>query len=108
MNANLSGIDAGLLRFCLQHSDGGSGGTSAPPPQRDPADYAWLRAALNDLKTDADRMKELTHVIRSTEAAEQTRAACLEELECLVEDLDNANGSPIPLYFLYFYLNFFL
>ncbi|ELR22342.1 ARM repeat fold domain containing protein [Acanthamoeba castellanii str. Neff] len=87
---NPNSIDAGLLRFCLEHSDGGNL-TETQLPQRDEADYKWLRAALNDLQTDADRMKKLVEMLKSSESSETDKATALEELQYLIEDLDNAN-----------------
>jgi len=87
---NLSGIDTGLLRFCLEHSDGPSTNVESTIPQRDPEDYKWLREALNNLETDADRMKKLVEMIKLDNSV-QAKVAALEELEYLVEDLDNAN-----------------
>jgi len=85
----LNNLDAGLLRFCLEHSDGGAL-TEGNVPQRDPADYKWLREALNDLKTDVDRMKKLSAMISSPESTQADKVASLEELQYLVEDIDNA------------------
>jgi hsp70-interacting protein len=87
---NPNSIDAGLLRFCLEHSDGGNL-TETQLPQRDEADYAWLRAALNDLQTDVDRMKKLVEMLRSPESSITDKATALEELQYLIEDIDNAN-----------------
>jgi hypothetical protein len=89
---NPNSIDAGLLRFCLKHSDGGNL-TETQLPQRDEADYAWLRAALNDLQTDVDRMKKLVEMLRSPESSITDKATALEELQYLIEDIDNANGT---------------
>jgi hypothetical protein len=93
---NPNSIDAGLLRFCLEHSDGGNL-TETQLPQRDEADYKWLRAALNDLQTDADRMKKLVEMLKSSESSETDKTTALEELQYLIEDLDNANGTRFTL-----------
>eukprot|EP01103_Thecamoeba_quadrilineata_P000940 TRINITY_DN10832_c0_g1_i1.p1 TRINITY_DN10832_c0_g1~~TRINITY_DN10832_c0_g1_i1.p1 ORF type:complete len:353 (+),score=80.34 TRINITY_DN10832_c0_g1_i1:155-1213(+) len=86
MNMN---IDAGLLKFCLEHSDGSVGPSNLP--QRDPQDYVWLREALNNLESDADRMKKLLLTIQDQQKPEGERAFALEELQYLVEDIDNSN-----------------
>jgi len=85
----LNNLDAGLLRFCLEHSDGGAL-VDNNVPQRDPNDYQWLREALNGLQTDVDRMKKLSAMISNPEGSQADKVASLEELQYLVEDIDNA------------------
>lgn len=87
---DLSALNTGLLKFCLEHSDGRNL-VDTPLPARDPADYAWLKQAFNDLQTDADRMKKLIQVIQDSNSEFKQKLASLEELEFLLEDLDNAN-----------------
>jgi hypothetical protein len=82
----MNGIDLGLLRFCLEHTD-------APNLQetkinRDPADYVWLREALSGLETDAQRMKKILDQLKANGEGLK-KEELLEELQFLVEDVDN-------------------
>jgi len=80
----------GLLRFCLQHSDGNVGDTNMNNYQRDPEDYKWLMQALNNLESDAQRMKKLVDTLNSNITVEEMKYA-LEGIQYFVEDLDLAN-----------------
>ena len=86
-----SGINAGLLRFCLEHSDYKEG-TATGIPERDPADYDFLKAAFKSMEDDVAKMRRCIGVIQKPEAGESDKIAALEELQFLVEDIDNANG----------------
>lgn len=123
---SLNGIDFGLLKFCLQHSDAPNL-KETELPNRDPKDYEWLRAALNNLEDDSSRMKKLLKVVQGETKSEikatlgeksdenvteseaektETRRFSLEELQYYVEDLDNATtfakigGIPVILEYL--------
>jgi hsp70-interacting protein len=87
---NFSAIDKGLLRFCLEHSDGPRHEIPSNIPQRDPADYVWLREALNNLEDDVQKMKRLVEVLKKEDTKDTEKAYALEELQYLVEDIDNA------------------
>ncbi len=89
--SNLKGADFGLLKFCLEHS-GGSSLEEGKVPNRDPADYQWLKEALNNLESDADRMKKLMELLTKEDSSLEDKANYLEELQYLVEDIDNAKG----------------
>jgi len=82
----MDNMSSELLKFCLEHSDGNVGPTQLP--QRDPADYKWLRAALDDLESDFMRMKKLIDIIKSN-SDETSQSRALEELQFIVEDYDN-------------------
>eukprot|EP01113_Clastostelium_recurvatum_P041854 TRINITY_DN670_c0_g1_i3.p1 TRINITY_DN670_c0_g1~~TRINITY_DN670_c0_g1_i3.p1 ORF type:complete len:329 (-),score=65.87 TRINITY_DN670_c0_g1_i3:3-989(-) len=111
--SGISGIDFGLLKFCLEHTDAPNLQDTVLP-DRDPKDYEWLRKALGDLEDDATRMKKLIKIahgeISPTEGLDaksdkgtpeekgentaqldtETRRYALEELQYYVEDIDNA------------------
>ncbi len=80
-----------MLKFCLEHSDGSSL-AEGKVPNRDPADYQWLKEALNNLESDADRMKKLVELLSKEDSSLDDKANYLEELQYLVEDIDNAKG----------------
>lgn len=90
----LNGIDSALLRFALTHQDGGP--LEDRPLTRNPADYEWLKQALNSIETDFDRMQRIVKVLQDsnhpeTKVKDSEIAFSLEELQYLIEDIDNAN-----------------
>jgi len=87
---NFSGIGLGLLRFCLEHSDGTVGETDMSRYQRDPEDYKWLMAALNNLESDTQKMKKLIDQLNQDIPTQEKKYA-LEGIQYFVEDLDLAN-----------------
>jgi len=100
---NFNNVDIGLLRFCLKHGDGTKDST---PLQRDPKDYEWLRAAMNDLESDAQKMKKCLEMIQQEGVSSEQKLFLLEELQYNVEDEYHANdfckigGLPILLQLL--------
>jgi len=89
-NNNFNGLGLGLLKFCLQHSDGNVGDTNIANYQRDPEDYKWLMEALNNLESDSQRMKKLVDSLNSNSTVSVIKYA-LEGIQYFVEDLDLAN-----------------
>eukprot|EP01112_Ceratiomyxa_fruticulosa_P022653 TRINITY_DN8377_c0_g1_i1.p1 TRINITY_DN8377_c0_g1~~TRINITY_DN8377_c0_g1_i1.p1 ORF type:complete len:384 (-),score=87.10 TRINITY_DN8377_c0_g1_i1:3-1031(-) len=119
MSSGISGIDFGLLKFCLEHTDSPNL-VDNPLPNRDPADYEWLKKALQNLESDTTRMKNLLGIIKGNQdepkkegeqsksqnegkegqsegptsnkqVSDEVRRHALEELQFYVEDIDNAN-----------------
>jgi len=89
-NKYFNGLGLGLLKFCLEHSDGNVGETNMENYQRNPEDYKWLMEALNNLESDAQRMKKLVDSLTGDITAQQMKYA-LEGIQYFVEDLDLAN-----------------
>jgi len=89
-NNNFTGLGLGLLKFCLEHSDGNVGDTNMENYQRDRDDYKWLMEALNNLESDAQRMKKLVESLNGDVTTQQMKYA-LEGIQYFVEDLDLAN-----------------
>jgi len=89
-NNNFTGLGLGLLKFCLEHSDGNVGETNMENYQRDREDYKWLMEALNNLESDAQRMKKLVESLNGDVTTQQMKYA-LEGIQYFVEDLDLAN-----------------
>jgi len=89
-NNNFTGLGLGLLKFCLEHSDGNVGDTIMENYQRDRDDYKWLMEALNNLESDAQRMKKLVESLNGDVTTQQMKYA-LEGIQYFVEDLDLAN-----------------
>jgi len=89
-NNNFTGLGLGLLKFCLEHSDGNVGDTNMENYQRDREDYKWLMEALNNLESDAQRMKKLVESLNGDTTTQQMKYA-LEGIQYFVEDLDLAN-----------------
>jgi len=87
---NFGGIGLGLLRFCIQHSDGNIGETDLSQYGRDPADYQWLKDALGNLENDSQRMKKLVTKLKECQNTTEIVYA-LEGIQYFVEDLDLAN-----------------
>jgi len=87
---NFGGIGLGLLRFCLQHSDGNVGETDLTQYGHTSAEYEWLKAALNNLESDTQRMKQLVLKLQQPENTNEIIWA-LEGIQFFVEDLDLAN-----------------
>jgi CHASE3 domain sensor protein len=83
-------LGLGLLKFCLEHSDGNVGDTNLENYQRDSEDYKWLMEALNNLESDSQRMKKLVDSLNSNITVQEMKFA-LEGIQYFVEDLDLAN-----------------
>jgi len=81
-------FDSGLLRFCLEHSDGT--GLSAIP-NRDRKDYEWLKEALGTIETNFQRMKRLIGIVNDENVTEDCKIIALEQLQEIIEDIDDAN-----------------
>jgi len=90
-NNNFSGIGLGLLKFCLEHSDGNVGDTDVSQYQRDPEDYKWLMEALNKLESDSQKMKKLIDKLNDESTTNLEKKYALEGIQYFVEDLDLAN-----------------
>jgi hypothetical protein len=88
---NFSGLGLGLLKFCLQHSDGNVGSTDMSQYQRDPEEYKWLMEALNNLESDTQKMKKLIDKLNDGNLSTQEKKYALEGIQYFVEDLDLAN-----------------
>ncbi len=99
--AEQQSINLALLRFALTHTD--SPNLHDFTPTRNPADYEWLRKALNNLETNADKMKKLLEITKhgldegECDSEIPQKVAALEEILFYVEDIDNANGMTSPL-----------
>jgi len=94
-------VNAALLKFCIEHSDAPNL-KETKPPNRDPADYKWLREALDNLETDAEKMKKLLKIITDPQSDRNKIIYSMEELQFYIEDLDNANdldkiGGIVPI-----------
>lgn len=84
----MNNVNLGLLKFCLEHTDGTA---PAQVPNRDPADYQWLKAAFDNLETDVQKMKKIIDtLVNSSDTTESRISVVLQELQYLVEDIDNA------------------
>jgi seryl-tRNA synthetase len=88
--SKLASLNAGLLRFCIQHSDFTAVTDPSKLPQRPQEDYDWLQSALENFESDIEKIKKLLEVLRNTESTKGQLLSAFEELEFLVEDLDNA------------------
>ena len=87
----MNDMSAGLLKFCLEHSDYREG-SGQGIPERDPNDYKWLKEALDNLQTDTQRMKKILETIKTDQLLGETAlSSALEELQYYVEDIDNGN-----------------
>lgn len=97
-----SGIDLALLRFAIQHSDSPNIADTKVRPE----EYEWLREAIKSYETDAQKMQKLLDIAKkdNTDVSEEKRQAALEELQYYIEDLDNATGLFISLYFLFLFI----
>lgn len=85
-------LPLGLLKFCLEHGE--VRGDSAGIPIRDPADYAWLREALDSTADSGVRItKQAIEVLQRTDPAPSAGelAAALETLQDQLEDLNIAS-----------------
>jgi len=80
--------EANLLKYCLENS---SSTQHTTIPQRDPQDYVWLREALDNLQSEADKMKKHLTTLQMTDSTEHEKLLAMEDLQCYVEDLDNSN-----------------
>jgi len=89
-NVNFGGIGLGLLRFCLQHSDGNVGESDPSQYGHTPVDYQWLKEALNNLESDNERLKKLVTKLKECQNVEEIVYA-LEGIQYFVEDLDLSN-----------------
>jgi nucleotide exchange factor SIL1 len=88
--SKLASLNAGLLRFCIQHSDFTAVSDPSKLPQRPQEDYDWLQNALENFESDIEKIKKLLEVLRGSESSTGQLLSAFEELEYLVEDLDNA------------------
>eukprot|EP01063_Lacrimia_lanifica_P029076 TRINITY_DN4379_c1_g4_i1.p1 TRINITY_DN4379_c1_g4~~TRINITY_DN4379_c1_g4_i1.p1 ORF type:complete len:293 (+),score=136.47 TRINITY_DN4379_c1_g4_i1:61-939(+) len=89
MAGNL-GINNAIFEFCMKHSDDPKNLTEGIP-ERDPADYDFLREALASIKTDYERMENCLNIFTSTEITDvESKEIAMEEMIYYVEDLDNA------------------
>eukprot|EP01060_Flectonema_neradi_P032892 TRINITY_DN534_c7_g1_i1.p1 TRINITY_DN534_c7_g1~~TRINITY_DN534_c7_g1_i1.p1 ORF type:complete len:307 (+),score=60.33 TRINITY_DN534_c7_g1_i1:65-922(+) len=84
-----SGINKAIFDFCMKHTDDPKHRSEGIPP-RDPADYEWLKKALAEIKSDAERMENCLGIVKE-EADKETKLVAMEEILYFVEDLDNAN-----------------
>ncbi|KAJ9463395.1 Hsp70 nucleotide exchange factor FES1 [Diplonema papillatum] len=82
------GMNNAIFEFCMRHNDDPSKKTEGIP-ERDPAEYEWLKSALADIESEEDRMKNCLAVIRS-EADVGSKEIAMEEILYYVEDLDKA------------------
>lgn len=85
-------MNFGLLKFCLEHSDDPSSLTKSQiDPNRDPKDYEFLLAALNNLESDMAKAYKLIEKLENSQDAFEIKA-CLEGLQYYCEDIDIAQG----------------
>ena len=88
---NLRDIDKGLLKFCLEYGKLPEG-TASTLEKRDPADYKWLREALESVEDDGKKMIRLVKELEDDkDAAPAKVCVILEELQAIIEDVENAN-----------------
>eukprot|EP00754_Rhynchopus_humris_P045357 Rhum_TRINITY_DN4829_c0_g1::Rhum_TRINITY_DN4829_c0_g1_i1::g.15863::m.15863 len=86
-----STINNAIFQFCMKHSDDPKQRTEGIPP-RDPNDYDWLRGALAEIKSDAERMEECLGIATNPEITDvDSKVIAMEECLYFVEDLDNAS-----------------
>jgi len=91
--SQISSIDFGLLKFCLAHSDAPNvTETDLSSYNRDPADYVWLREALNNLEGDASKVKKLLEKLTAADITIENIKYALEGIQYYVEDVDVANA----------------
>eukprot|EP01132_Coremiostelium_polycephalum_P007547 gene7547-9279_t len=83
-------IGAGLLKFCLTHTDSPNLKETVLPADRDPKDYDWLRQAFDNLEDDAKRMKKILELIEKPDVTTEQIITSLEKLVFFIEDLDNS------------------
>lgn len=101
---NLRDIDKGLLKFCLEYGKLPEG-TESSLEKRDPADYKWLREALESVEDDGKKMIRLVKELdEDKDAASAKICVILEELQAIIEDVENANDlmkipNSLPLVF---------
>eukprot|EP01065_Artemidia_motanka_P032659 TRINITY_DN39650_c0_g1_i1.p1 TRINITY_DN39650_c0_g1~~TRINITY_DN39650_c0_g1_i1.p1 ORF type:complete len:302 (+),score=102.89 TRINITY_DN39650_c0_g1_i1:88-993(+) len=88
MAAGQMGINNAIFEFCMRHSDDPSKRTEGIP-DRDKADYDWLKEALASIKTDGERMEASMQIVKESRDS-QAVVCALEEIQYFVEDLDNA------------------
>ncbi|KYQ92594.1 hypothetical protein DLAC_06586 [Tieghemostelium lacteum] len=84
-------IGAGLLKFCLTHTDSPNLKESKVV-DRDPKDYEWLRAAFDNLEDDAKRMKKILDLLNDDSKVKtiDQMVQSLEQLQFYIEDIDNS------------------
>lgn len=88
---NLRDIDKGLLKFCLEYGKLPEG-TESSLEKRDPADYKWLREALESVEDDGKKMIRLVKELEDDkDAASAKICVILEEIQAIIEDVENAN-----------------
>ena len=80
-----------LLRWSIENSTPRS--ADAPPPTRKDLDPGIIDYLLG--KPDAVLMKEALEIALDENRDEDTRIQALDDLEMLVENIDNANGTHI-------------
>ena len=78
-----------LLRWSIEHSTPRS--TDAPPPARKDVDPEIINYILG--KPDAVLMKEALDIALDQNRDEDARIQALDDIEMLVEQIDNANGT---------------
>ena len=84
------GLNKAIFEFCMKHSDDPKNRVEGIPT-RDPEDYEWLKKALAQIKSDAERMENCLAILRESEADKESKLVAMEEILYFVEDLDNAN-----------------
>lgn len=86
----MNGVDPGLLRFCLQHSDGSG---LADFGERPKEDWLWLKEALANFETPGKKVQKLVSELSSAADAQDTEKMlfCLRSLNEEVEDVDQSS-----------------
>eukprot|EP01064_Diplonema_japonicum_P030122 TRINITY_DN502_c5_g2_i1.p1 TRINITY_DN502_c5_g2~~TRINITY_DN502_c5_g2_i1.p1 ORF type:complete len:302 (+),score=79.82 TRINITY_DN502_c5_g2_i1:50-907(+) len=83
------GMNNAIFEFCMRHSDDPSGKAEGIP-ERDPAEYEWLRQALAEIKSDYERMENCMGILNNDVKDVDAKEIAMEEVLYFVEDLDNA------------------
>jgi len=93
--SNFNNIDIGLLRFCLQNADGGNTNNvgdniTQSNNNRDSRDYEWLRQALGNLESEAEKMHKCFEILKDKKITTEQKETTLDDLLYYVEDISNA------------------
>ena len=84
------GMNNAIFEFCMKHSDDPKNNAEGIPA-RPEEDYEWLRGALAEIKTDAERMESCLKIATDPSVTDlESKLIALEEILYFVEDLDNA------------------
>ncbi len=86
----MQGVDPGLLRFCLQHSDGEGLKEFGDRPKED---WEWLKNALANFETPGKKVQKLVEELKSAADSSNSEKIlfCLRSLNEEVEDVDQSS-----------------